>query len=321
MKPRPQTHEAVLRVSNILKERTQATKAEITECLQDDHGGSSSTTQNVINLAVQAMVMVDAGAKDWHSTDFVLGGYRPTSWLPNESFQAFVERSFPLGLESSSGSVRQAIEQRASMKAWKLQKRLGVRFRRTNNLAEHLLFDPRRNCLYLFHHVAFLKANLERFQHETKPLSIGLKESLKRGALPPQLLVETVHSLQGILFPSVDPSSAAILDELIAKRGFDPHCALYEGYKLFLEPPEDFEYVFWGERLAHLHHMLTSRPPRNMLERWFQRQSSEGNALFVALLALLIGILVGIVSIILACVQVWIAWMAWKHPAAPPGST
>ena len=129
-----------------------------------------------------------------------------------------------------------------------------------------------------------------------------------------------MHSLQGILFPSVDPSSAAILDELIAKRGFDPHCALYEGYKLFLEPPEDFEYVFWGERLAHLHHMLTSRPPRNMLERWFQRQSSEGNALFVALLALLISILVGIVSIILACVQVLIAWMAWKHPAAPPGS-
>lgn len=137
--------------------------------------------------------------------------------------------------------------------------------------------------------------------------------------LPPQLLVETLHSLQGILFPSVDPISANILDELIAKEGFDPQCAEYEGYKLFSEPPEDFEYVFWGKRLAQLHHLMVHRPPRNMLERWFQRQSSEGNALFVALLALLISIAVGLISIILACVQVWIAWMAWKYPVAPSG--
>ncbi|KAH7119252.1 hypothetical protein EDB81DRAFT_667578, partial [Dactylonectria macrodidyma] len=134
--------------------------------------------------------------------------------------------------------------------------------------------------------------------------------------LPPQLLVETLHSLQSIIFPPIDQKSTAILDELTTKRhgDFDRECAEYEGYKLFQEPPEDFRYVYWGERIVLLHELLISRPPRNKLERWLHWQSSEGNALFVALVALLISICVGIITIGLAGVQVWIAWMAWKHP-------
>src|SRR2546430_7745379 len=41
----------------------------------------------------QAMIMVNCAAKDWHATDFTLGGYRPTSWLPKETYVDFVERS------------------------------------------------------------------------------------------------------------------------------------------------------------------------------------------------------------------------------------
>ena len=91
-----------------------------------------------------------------------------------------MRRSFPLGLDTSQEAMRVAVEQRAMMKAWKLLKRLGARFRRTNNLAEHLLFDQKHNCLYIFHHVAFLKAHLERYRGESDPLAIGMKESLER---------------------------------------------------------------------------------------------------------------------------------------------
>ncbi|KAH7119253.1 hypothetical protein EDB81DRAFT_914798, partial [Dactylonectria macrodidyma] len=121
---------------------------------------SESGIEIVINLAVQSMIMVDCAAKHWHATDFILGGYRPMSWLLTETFLNFVDRSFPVGLDSTTQRVQAAVEDKSSMKAWKLQKRLGVRFRGTNNLAEHLLFDPRSNCLYLFHHAEFLKAHL-----------------------------------------------------------------------------------------------------------------------------------------------------------------
>lgn len=177
---RRQTYLDVIRASSTIKQRTQTTKAEILESLQHGNDNSPSDVRNVVHLAVQAMTMVDAGGMDWHSTGFMLGGSRPTSWPRNESFQSFMERSFPRSLETSAEKVRNALEHKASMKAWKLQDRAGVRFRRTNNLADHLLFDARRNCLYLFHQVAFLKANLERYRNEARPLSIAMPESLRQ---------------------------------------------------------------------------------------------------------------------------------------------
>ncbi|KAK5659374.1 hypothetical protein OQA88_1467 [Cercophora sp. LCS_1] len=82
-----------------------------------------------------------------------------------------------------------------TIRAGKLQKRLGAHFRLTNDLAQHLLFDEKRNCLYIFHHVAVLKAHLGRYKELETPLAIGFKESLGRGTMPPQLLVETLYSI------------------------------------------------------------------------------------------------------------------------------
>ena len=138
----------------------------------------------------------------------------------------------------------------------------------------------------------------------------------RRGSLPPQLLVETLYSLQSIVFPADDPISYGILDKMIKKRGFDPESREYKGYKLFPELPTGFAFVYWGERLAQLHDLQATRPPRNKLERWFQRQSSEGNALFVAMIALVISILVGVISVALGAAQLGISWMAWKYPVS-----
>lgn len=134
--------------------------------------------------------------------------------------------------------------------------------------------------------------------------------------MPPQLLIETLHSLQGIIFPSTEPDEAVILNELIRKQRFDPECAEYEGYMVFQDTPDDFTYVYWAERLALLHTLLKRRVPRNKLEKWVEWQNNEGDALFIALLAVLITIVVGVLSIILQCVQTWLTWMAWKHPVS-----
>jgi hypothetical protein len=68
--------------------------------------------------------------------------------------------------------------------------------------------------------------------------------------------------------------------------------------------------------MAYLHTLTARRPPRNKLERWFHSHSTEGNALLITLLALTISILVGVVSIGLNAVQIWITWIAWKHPVS-----
>jgi len=133
------------------------------------------------------------------------------------------------------------------------------------------------------------------------------------------LLFETLCSIQDLLFNPFDPKSAIILDGLIQKGGFDEGCK-DDGYVIFKKPPDNFEYVYWAERITTLHRLVLSRPPRNRLERWFERQSTEGNALFIALAALSISILIGLASILLGALQLWVSWMAWKHPANHPDS-
>ena len=154
----PKTYQDVLLAARKLRENTDITKEEVTTLLQNIWK-TSARVENVMNTAVQAMIMVDSAAKDWRPADFILGGYRPISWLPHESLLSLVKRSFPLRPESSSRKIQQAMAQRPALKAWKLQKRLGVCFRSTDNITEHLLLDPKTNTLYVFHHAAYLKAH------------------------------------------------------------------------------------------------------------------------------------------------------------------
>ncbi|KAL8318494.1 hypothetical protein RB597_005670 [Gaeumannomyces tritici] len=297
---------------------------------------SDSELDMVVNLAVQAVAMVDSSARDWHASDFTRGGHRPTSWQPGDSFVDFLDRSFPLRTEKRDGGededlrVKVALAEKSKLKAWKLKRRLGLEIRATDNLSEHLLLDVRKNHLYLFHHAAFLKAHLEMYQGDDEALAYDMPTSLKRGTLPPRLLLETLHSLQDIIFPSIDDVSADMLDRLIKReRGaFDAECANYEGYKLFGsrvsggggDTPAGFIYLYWGKRLTELHGLLDCRLPRNKLERWLYQQSSDGNALFVALAALLISIIVGVLAILLSVAQLVIAYLAWKNPVAPPSA-
>ncbi|KAK4445220.1 hypothetical protein QBC34DRAFT_165136 [Podospora aff. communis PSN243] len=308
------TDDAVLLAAGVLRSSFSRTLEETAEHCRlvaaTDH--NIQFHEKALSVALQAMFMIDPAAKENHSAEFTLGGYRPSSWKSDEALGSFIDRLFPLSLGSSQEAARVAVEYRA-LRARKLQQRLGARFRPTNNFAEHLLFDEKRNYLYVFHHVEFLRAQLGRYQSQADPLAVGLDKSLEQGTLPPQILVETLYTLQAVLFPPIDPGSAQILEELIERRGFDPECAEYEGYKVFRDPPASFQFVYWGDRMAHLHQLMTRRPPRNQLERWFNRHSTEGNALFIALLALFISILVGIVSIALNCVQIWMTWYTWKY--------
>jgi hypothetical protein len=130
------------------------------------------------------------------------------------------------------------------------------------------------------------------------------------------LLFETIHSLQSILFPSADVKAHKMMERLVRKQNLDPECNHYAGYKRqdVSFGVDGAQYKYWGERLQILQDLLRERPPTTKWEKWLQWQSSDTNAFAIAILALLISILVGIISIGLSAVQVWIAWMAWKHP-------
>lgn len=117
-----------------------------------------------------------------------------------------------------------------------------------------------------------------------------------------------------MLFDVTEPEEIKLLRTLVRTQGFDPECVGHEGYKVYQTVPKDFKYIYWAERLAVIHERLKERPPRNSFEKWLAQENNDSNAMLIALLALLISVMVGILGLILAAVQTWIAWMAWKYP-------
>ncbi|KAL1851680.1 hypothetical protein Daus18300_012489 [Diaporthe australafricana] len=285
-----------------LTENPKKTRREITQIVQNVLGSNYPDLymNKLMESAAQAITMIDPTAGDWHAQDFVMGSYRPSSWQRDESFQSFCSRSVPVGTDEAVTAAKTALDEKSSLRARKLQKRLGIQFYATGNLAEHLLLEHRhgKTRLYIFHYAGYLKARLEQTS----------------GLLPPQLLVETLHSIQAVLFDVTEPEEVKILRTLVRTQRFDPECVGYEGYKVFQNVPKDFKYIYWAERLAVLHARLKERPPRSRLEKWLARENNDGSAFLIALLALFISVVVGILGLILAAVQTWIAWMAWKYP-------
>lgn len=125
-------------------------------------------------------------------------------------------------------------------------------------------------------------------------------------------MVETLRSIQYLLFPYEDLKSTKILDQLIQRDGFDAECAEYDDYAL--DGLDEDKYLYWGQRIAALHKVIDNRPPRNSLERWLQRHDTERNVLFFALVGLSIWTIVSIIRIGLLAVQIWVSYEAWQHP-------
>jgi hypothetical protein len=115
-----------------------------------------------------------------------------------------------------------------------------------------------------------------------------------RGTLPPQLLLEVLDSIQYLLFPN-DGRSFKSLEKFTEKYGFDPKATYFESHIRTL--PDEFEYKYLGDRLATLLRVVDHPPPANSIVAWFERHTSERNALTVAILGLFLTALLGFLSV------------------------
>lgn len=138
--------------------------------------------------------------------------------------------------------------------------------------------------------------------------------SFKRGTLPPRLLLETLLTFHDILFPVAsvrDKKSRAALEILIRKQGFD---AEGRWIQFVRATPEDMSFEYWGDRLSILHDVVKRPPPANAIVSWFERHTSERNALTVAIVGLFLSALFGLLSFIVGLLQLILAWVAFKSP-------
>jgi hypothetical protein len=177
------SHQHVMVVATFLKKHTMMAPYDLRSAIKAGHGlvtVSDANIKHAINLAVHGMLMVDTKAREYHNPAYTLGGQPPTFWSENETFLQFAKETFPI-TNDVSNKAKNAMDEHALMRAWKLQKRLGLKFKVTDSLAEYLLFD--RNYIYIFHHTSFLKAQLEAFTGDNSPLDLDLEHTLPRYSL------------------------------------------------------------------------------------------------------------------------------------------
>ncbi|KAF3920988.1 hypothetical protein ABW20_dc0104582 [Dactylellina cionopaga] len=133
------------------------------------------------------------------------------------------------------------------------------------------------------------------------------------GALPRQLALEILDSIQKIIFPLSDPSAVALLQNLVAEKRFDGDCLQFEASAI-REPHEtNTRYMYFGARLAGIHDELESPTPRGFISRWAKRKGA-GHANIAAIIGVGLALLFGVVSLGLGAFQVWVSWQQWKHP-------
>lgn len=167
-----------------LKKNPKKTRRGGTQILQNVLGSNCPDLyiDKLMESAAQAITMIDPTAGDWHAQDFVMGSYRPSSWQQDESFQSFCSRSVPVANDEAVIAAKAALDEKSSLRARKLQKRLGIHFYATDNLAEHLLLEHRhgKTRLYIFHYAGYLKARLEQATLLKLPVDCAMEDCLEQ---------------------------------------------------------------------------------------------------------------------------------------------
>ncbi|KAL7799928.1 hypothetical protein V8C37DRAFT_366041, partial [Trichoderma ceciliae] len=168
----------------------------------------SGDREKATRITVQLAFMIDPCSRDGFPMAYRIENEHifPVKWLPSQSFIQFFHTAFP----TESQECWRFSTRRNSLRAWKLKKRLGIQIRPTNDLAEHLVHNPRMKTLAVFHQVEYLKAQIrrtaDRSLDEDAETSFAKFDSrfaktrptanlLTSGTLPPQLLVETLYSI------------------------------------------------------------------------------------------------------------------------------
>ncbi|KAK0384911.1 hypothetical protein NLU13_7390 [Sarocladium strictum] len=312
------THEDLFRAIATLKNKPDISKAAF---YQDGFPTASCGRRaferadllQAATLAVRIFLMIESSPLHHYSDRLESGGLK-VPWLEDVPFSQYIEQLFHrtthriFSFAESEGFADIKVELRAT----KLRKHLGVTFRATHDIRNHLSYDYRENTIDVYHHAAFLKEQLratKNMDQSSPPI-----HSISLGSLPRQLVLETLDSVQAILFPLSEPKSKALLKSVTTSCSFDPELSNFE-YSAIRNPGEEkTSYVYLADRLSGLYHELQNPRPRGSLERQMERKSGARYMMMATLIGVVFAVILGFLSLVVSSYQTWIAYEAWKHP-------
>ena len=138
--------------------------------------------------------------------------------------------------------------------------------------------------------------------------------TLCSGALPRQLALECLDSIQKVLFPFSDHKSRSLLESLISTSSFDADCLEWDFYAIRNADEKDVTYHYLGTRLADLYQELEDPTPRGWIERWFERKKGGRYVMMATLIGVVIAVVLGMTGLALGAYQAWLTYQQWQHP-------
>ncbi|KAK6509706.1 hypothetical protein TWF481_004437 [Arthrobotrys musiformis] len=309
------SHQEIFELITTLKEQPDITRGSLTEQVFGSPTSMriESEEEHVIGLAVKALTMVCSTHWLNRNAEHDNGDMASPNWLKDVPFNAFLEGLFPMIDHPGFGEDASASfwEMKSKITGNKLIQRGGLAFAPTEDLSNHLKLNRRTGVIEIFHHTAFLKESL-RITKSMKS-TIGMEESIRLGALPRQLALEALDSIQKIIFPLSDPSAVTLLQRLVSEKKFDEDCLRFEASTI-REPHEtNTRYLYFGARLADIYDELENPTPRGFISRWAKRKGA-GHANIATIAAVVLALIFGLVTLGLGGFQAWISWQQWKHP-------
>ncbi|KAF5595319.1 hypothetical protein FPCIR_4479 [Fusarium pseudocircinatum] len=169
------SHKDVLSCVQILKRNPTLTLNAFFDAAFPGQDARPAEKEYATRAVVRAAFMVNCASKDYYSEGFQSVTATRVKWEPDQGFADFLEKAF--APNSVTTLTQDTKRYKGSLKAWKLAKRNKIKIRPTNNLIDHLLYDPKDRVLNVFHQTMFLQSQLKRWKDVA--FDLNFEESLK----------------------------------------------------------------------------------------------------------------------------------------------
>lgn len=177
-KPALSSHGDLLRIIKILQSQPYLPRSELVPRVYTQVPGTPQglhgDQEQALNLAVRVMLMVNCSAQR-QSLGLLEQGMARVEWSNDASFAQFVTDAFPLmdhpTINDENGEF--SVDTKSALKARKLKKVAGLKFRPTDDLRSHLKLDLKTGVVEVFHHTAFIKEHLRLTKDAPRDISIA----------------------------------------------------------------------------------------------------------------------------------------------------
>ncbi|KAK6523397.1 hypothetical protein TWF281_001377 [Arthrobotrys megalospora] len=309
------THDDLSNLIQLMREAPELAKNELMRIAFPERPDRTNVSipeqEKALNLAANIITMTSCVPS--HQSILLLEqGRLQLPWQSNLSLGAFFTTVFPMPDTENpySGAIDASIKHALSAK--KLKRIARIQLVPTDDLSSHLKFDKRDGIVHVFHHCGFLKENLRVTRDRGSQLSVA--DYLKLGCIPRQLALETLDTIQRILFPLADAESKTLISSLISTSYWDPECEKIPS-TLYLGPEEvDVRYHYFGNRLLELYEEVSDPGPQTTMGKWLDRKKSSRHVMMATLTGVVIAIILGILTLGVSGYQAWLGYQQWQHP-------